>query len=46
MPPGGGRPGGPVWTLHPTKSPNENFTFGNLYVPYIFPLLFPQVELD
>lgn len=34
-PPVGGRPGGAVaggqtWTLHPSKSPNDNFTFGNL----------------
>lgn len=24
--------GGPTWTLSPTKSPNDNYTFGNLYV--------------
>lgn len=34
-PPVGGRPsggvaGGQTWTLHPSKSPNDNFTFGNL----------------
>ncbi|KAJ6105936.1 hypothetical protein N7512_009453 [Penicillium capsulatum] len=29
-PPVGGHSSGPTWTLHPTKSPNENFTFGNL----------------
>ncbi|KAJ5095335.1 hypothetical protein NUU61_004691 [Penicillium alfredii] len=29
--PAGGRPGGgPIWTLHPSKSPNDNYTFGNL----------------
>ncbi|KAJ5648489.1 hypothetical protein N7490_004861 [Penicillium lividum] len=22
--------GGPTWTLHPSKSPNDNYTFGNL----------------
>ena len=31
-PPVGARQPGPVWTLHPSKSPNDNFTFGNLYV--------------
>lgn len=30
-PPVGGRPGaGPTWMLHPSKSPNDNYTFGNL----------------
>ncbi|KGO77922.1 ATPase, AAA-type, core [Penicillium italicum] len=26
----GQRGGGQTWTLHPSKSPNENYTFGNL----------------
>ncbi|KGO51322.1 ATPase, AAA-type, core [Penicillium expansum] len=26
----GQRAGGQTWTLHPSKSPNENYTFGNL----------------
>jgi vesicle-fusing ATPase len=26
----GQRGGGPTWTLHPSKSPNDNYTFGNL----------------
>ncbi|KAG0155129.1 hypothetical protein PDIDSM_702 [Penicillium digitatum] len=26
----GQRDGGQTWTLHPSKSPNENYTFGNL----------------
>ncbi|CAI7619098.1 unnamed protein product [Penicillium glandicola] len=26
----GQRGGGQIWTLHPSKSPNENYTFGNL----------------
>lgn len=33
MPPrmqSGQRGGGQTWTLHPSKSPNENYTFGNL----------------
>lgn len=30
-----GRPtGGPSWMLNPSKSPNENYTFGNLYVSH------------
>ncbi|KAJ5288011.1 hypothetical protein N7478_003697 [Penicillium angulare] len=32
QPPSGRMPsaGGQTWTLHPSKSPNDNFTFGNL----------------
>ncbi|KAJ5257668.1 hypothetical protein N7524_009224 [Penicillium chrysogenum] len=26
----GQRGGGPTWTLHPSKSPNDSYTFGNL----------------
>ncbi|KAJ5182028.1 hypothetical protein N7449_012175 [Penicillium cf. viridicatum] len=29
-PTSGQRGGGQTWTLHPSKSPNENYTFGNL----------------
>jgi vesicle-fusing ATPase len=30
-----GRPGGgQTWMLNPAKSPNENYTFGNLYVSH------------
>ena len=30
MPAAGRQASSPTWTLHPTKSPNENYTFGNL----------------
>ncbi|KAJ5989186.1 hypothetical protein N7481_004396 [Penicillium waksmanii] len=29
-PVGGGRTGGPEWKLQPSKSPNDNYTFGNI----------------
>lgn len=29
-PVGGGRTGGPEWKLQPSKSPNDNYTFGNM----------------
>jgi len=37
-PPTGRPAGGPSWMLNPSKSPNENYTFGNLYV-YLFSLV-------
>lgn len=33
-PPAGRPGGGPSWMLNPSKSPNENYTFGNLYVSH------------
>ena len=39
-PMGGARPGGPSWMFQPSKSPTDNYTFGNMYVtrdtPYGF----------